>query len=85
MQAPRSVLAIDATTSLCSVAWTDGAACIERVEDAGQRHSELVLGMVSSGDLTRWVSRGRENEIQQLVEFITGKPKVTSRENGTKI
>jgi len=32
-----------------------------------------LLGMVSSGDLTRWVSRGRESEIQQLVEFITGK------------
>jgi CBS domain-containing protein len=32
-----------------------------------------LVGLVSSGDLTRWVSRGRENEIQQLVEFITGK------------
>ncbi len=32
-----------------------------------------LLGLVSSGDLTRWVSRGRENQIQQLVEFITGK------------
>lgn len=32
-----------------------------------------LLGLVSSGDLTRWVSRGRENEIQQLIEFITGK------------
>ena len=32
-----------------------------------------LLGLVSSGDLTRWVSRGRESEIQQLVEFITGK------------
>lgn len=35
-------------------------------------HGKL-LGMVSSGDLTRWASRGRENEIQQLVEYITGK------------
>jgi tRNA threonylcarbamoyladenosine biosynthesis protein TsaB len=48
MQAQRSILAIDATTSLCSVAWTDGERCIERVEDAGQRHSELVLGMVTA-------------------------------------
>jgi CBS domain-containing protein len=32
-----------------------------------------LLGLVSSGDLTRWVSRGHESEIQQLVEFITGK------------
>jgi tRNA threonylcarbamoyladenosine biosynthesis protein TsaB len=48
MRSISSLLAIDATTSLCSVAWTDGRRVVERVEEAGQRHSELVLGMVSA-------------------------------------
>ena len=30
-------------------------------------------GLVSSGDLTRWVSRNQEGHIQDLVNFITGK------------
>ncbi len=30
-------------------------------------------GMVSSGDLTRWVSRSQEGHIQDLMNFITGK------------
>lgn len=47
MRDDRSILAIDATTSLCSVAWTDGERLVERVEEAGQRHSELVLAMIS--------------------------------------
>ena len=42
------ILALDATTSLCSVAWTDGSIWIERVEDAGQRHSELIIGLIDS-------------------------------------
>ena len=48
MRSISSLLAIDATTSLCSVAWTDGRRVVERVEDAGQRHSDLVLGMVTA-------------------------------------
>ena len=32
-----------------------------------------VVGMISSGDLTRWAVRDREVHIQQLVGFITGK------------
>jgi tRNA threonylcarbamoyladenosine biosynthesis protein TsaB len=48
MRSASSLLAIDATTSLCSVAWTDGERMVERVEEAGHRHSELVLGMVST-------------------------------------
>lgn len=48
MRSVSSLLAIDATTSLCSVAWTDGERMVERVEEAGHRHSELVLGMVSA-------------------------------------
>jgi CBS domain-containing protein len=32
-----------------------------------------VLGIVSIGDLTRWVGRDREVRIQQLVDFVTGK------------
>jgi len=32
-----------------------------------------LLGVVSSGDLTRWVSRNQEGHIQDLVNFITGK------------
>jgi CBS domain-containing protein len=31
-----------------------------------------IIGIVSSGDLTRWVSRYREGEVQQLIQFITG-------------
>ena len=46
MVSPRSILALDATTSLCSVAWTDGSTWIERVEEAGQRHSELIIGLI---------------------------------------
>jgi CBS domain-containing protein len=30
-------------------------------------------GLVSSGDLTRWVSRNQEGHIQDLMNFITGK------------
>lgn len=32
-----------------------------------------LLGLVSSGDLTRWVSRNQEGHIQDLVNYITGK------------
>ena len=35
-------------------------------------HGEL-RGLVSIGDLTRWVSRHQEGHIQDLVNFITGK------------
>jgi CBS domain-containing protein len=35
-------------------------------------HGEL-KGLVSIGDLTRWVSRHQEGHIQDLVNFITGK------------
>jgi tRNA threonylcarbamoyladenosine biosynthesis protein TsaB len=48
MLSPRSILALDATTSLCSVAWTDGSRFVERVERAGQRHSELIVGLVDA-------------------------------------
>lgn len=30
-------------------------------------------GMVSIGDLTRWVTRNQESHIQNLVDYITGK------------
>jgi CBS domain-containing protein len=32
-----------------------------------------LMGLVSSGDLTRWVSRNQEGHIQHLMNFITGK------------
>lgn len=32
-----------------------------------------LVGLVSSGDLTRWVSRNQEGHIQHLENFITGK------------
>ena len=44
----RNILALDATTDLCSVAWTDGARWVERAERAGQRHSALLLAMVDA-------------------------------------
>ncbi len=34
---------------------------------------EKIVGMVSIGDLTRWVSRRQANHIQDLVDYITGK------------
>jgi tRNA threonylcarbamoyladenosine biosynthesis protein TsaB len=40
------IIALDASTELCSVALGDGAHWQERVERAGQRHSELLLPMV---------------------------------------
>ncbi|MEP6702986.1 MAG: tRNA (adenosine(37)-N6)-threonylcarbamoyltransferase complex dimerization subunit type 1 TsaB [Betaproteobacteria bacterium] len=48
MSAARSILAIDATSALCSVAWTDGTRWVERVEEAGQRHTELILGLLDA-------------------------------------
>jgi tRNA threonylcarbamoyladenosine biosynthesis protein TsaB len=40
------IIALDASTELCSVALGDGANWRELVERAGQRHSELLLPMV---------------------------------------
>jgi CBS domain-containing protein len=34
---------------------------------------DRIHGMVSSGDLTRWVLRGQEFEIGQLVNYVTSK------------
>jgi CBS domain-containing protein len=31
-----------------------------------------IIGIVSSGDLTRWVSRHHETEVKQLIQYITG-------------
>ena len=43
-----NILALDTSTEYCSVAlWRDGAA-IERCELAGQKHSELLIGMVDA-------------------------------------
>jgi tRNA threonylcarbamoyladenosine biosynthesis protein TsaB len=44
----RTIVALDATSDLCSVAWTDGVRWVERCESAGQRHSALILAMVDS-------------------------------------
>ncbi|MBK9607365.1 MAG: tRNA (adenosine(37)-N6)-threonylcarbamoyltransferase complex dimerization subunit type 1 TsaB [Betaproteobacteria bacterium] len=44
----RTVVALDATADLCSVAWSDGVNWIERSESAGQRHSALIISMVDS-------------------------------------
>ena len=46
MAALNKILAIDASTELCSVCWTDGALWIERREDAGQRHSALIMSLI---------------------------------------
>ena len=48
MPLSRKILAIDASTELCSVCWTDGARSIERRQDAGQRHSALMLALVEA-------------------------------------
>jgi tRNA threonylcarbamoyladenosine biosynthesis protein TsaB len=40
------ILALDASTDVCAAALGDGAHWAERVENAGQRHSELLLPMV---------------------------------------
>lgn len=33
----------------------------------------ILLGMVSSGDLTKWVANDNQIEIQHLINYITGK------------
>jgi tRNA threonylcarbamoyladenosine biosynthesis protein TsaB len=40
------ILALDASTEVCAVAIGDGAHWVERAENAGQRHSELLLPMI---------------------------------------
>src|SRR5438876_2884324 len=40
------ILALDASTDVCAAALGDGAHWAERAENAGQRHSELLLPMV---------------------------------------
>ena len=40
------ILALDASTEVCAVAIGDGAHWLERAENAGQRHSELLLPMI---------------------------------------
>ena len=42
------ILALDASTDVCAVALGDGAHWAERAENAGQRHSELLLPMVQA-------------------------------------
>jgi CBS domain-containing protein len=34
---------------------------------------DRVTGMISIGDLTRWVTRGHVFELQQLINYITDK------------
>ena len=48
MSATRRILAIDSSTELATVCFTDGERWIERREDAGQRHSALIMAMVRS-------------------------------------
>jgi CBS domain-containing protein len=48
------------------------------VSEKRVRHLPVVengklLGVVSSGDLTRWATRDRDVQIKQLIDFITGK------------
>src|SRR5271169_6187884 len=40
------ILALDASTDVCAAALGNGASWVERMELAGQRHSELLLPMV---------------------------------------
>lgn len=48
MTRKRTIIALDSTSDLCSVVWTDGHTWVERCESAGQRHSALMLAMVDS-------------------------------------
>src|SRR5687767_767694 len=50
-ETPLKILALDTSTEYCSAALRVGGAVYERGELAGQRHSQLVLGMVD--DLLR--------------------------------
>ena len=61
-----SILALDATTNWCSVAWTDGSQWVERNELAGQRHSELILAMVDA------VLREARTSLRMLTEIAFG-------------
>lgn len=42
-----TILAIDTATEICSVALASGGKIVSRSEDAGQRHSEMLLPMVT--------------------------------------
>src|SRR5206468_623938 len=44
----RTILAIDSSTELASVCVTDGVRFIERREDAGQRHSAILMDLIRS-------------------------------------
>jgi tRNA threonylcarbamoyladenosine biosynthesis protein TsaB len=48
MSSMRRILAIDSSTELVSVCFTDGERWIERREDAGQRHSALIMALIRS-------------------------------------
>jgi CBS domain-containing protein len=57
---------------------TDVRDAMAVITERRTRHLPVVLdgdlkGVVSIGDLTRWVSRSQEGHIQHLVNFITGK------------
>ncbi|MEP7085586.1 MAG: tRNA (adenosine(37)-N6)-threonylcarbamoyltransferase complex dimerization subunit type 1 TsaB, partial [Betaproteobacteria bacterium] len=66
MTSARTIIALDATAELCSVAWTDGLRWIERTELAGQRHSALMLAMVEDA------LREARQPLQQVDEIAFG-------------
>ncbi|MEO8136132.1 MAG: tRNA (adenosine(37)-N6)-threonylcarbamoyltransferase complex dimerization subunit type 1 TsaB [Betaproteobacteria bacterium] len=66
MPGTSSLLALDATTDWCSVAWTDGLHRVERAEPAGQRQSELILAMVDE------VLREANLGLRELCEIAFG-------------
>jgi len=45
----------------------------KRVRHLPVMRGEELLGMVSIGDLTRWVSRLQQHHIKDLVDYITGR------------
>jgi tRNA threonylcarbamoyladenosine biosynthesis protein TsaB len=66
MPSTRTIIALDATTDLCSVAWTDGTRWVEHCAAAGQRHSELILAMVD------WTLRDAGCKLRDLTEIAFG-------------
>jgi CBS domain-containing protein len=66
----REVIAVNATTSV------EEAMAI--VTERRCRHlpimeNDRMTGMISIGDLTRWVTRGQVFELQQLINYVTDK------------
>jgi CBS domain-containing protein len=69
------VMTSDVVTVPSSITVEDAMAVIteKRCRHLPVVDDEKLEGLVSSGDLTRWIGRNQQHHIQNLMNFITGK------------